>query len=292
MKTDTRNLFLFFFVLVGLSGGCRPVCTAEGPRRSQSIRLASYNIRTICDGDDRAWTVRAGALTEVVRRNEFDMFAVQEALAAQLKDLAALDEYAYIGRDRDGDGKGEHCAVFYKKDRFNVLDHGDFWYSETPGVPSCAWGARLNRMCSWGCFKDRLTGKTFYVFNSHTDHESAEARVRSSRLLLKQVKRIARGETAFCTGDLNATPDEEPIRILSDDGLLVDSYLCTKTPPLGPAGSFYAYRFDDPTPPKRIDFIFVTKNVEVLSYRTVDDDKKFRRYSSDHYPVLIEACWN
>ena len=52
------------------------------------------------------------------------MFAIQEGRTSQLKDMMILNEYSYIGRDRDGDNKGEHCAIYYKKDRFKVLKHG------------------------------------------------------------------------------------------------------------------------------------------------------------------------
>lgn len=43
------------------------------------------------------------------------MFAIQEGRTSQLKDMMILNEYSYIGRDRDGDNKGEHCAIYYKK---------------------------------------------------------------------------------------------------------------------------------------------------------------------------------
>ena len=70
-----------------------------------------------------------------------------------------LNEYSYIGRDRDGDNKGEHCAIYYKKDRFKVLKHGDFWYSETPDIPSYGWGARCRRICTWDILKTSGPGR-------------------------------------------------------------------------------------------------------------------------------------
>jgi len=216
------------------------------------------------------------------------MFAIQEGRTSQLKDMMILNEYSYIGRDRDGDNKGEHCAIYYKKDRFKVLKHGDFWYSETPDIPSYGWGARCRRICTWGYFKDLRTGKKFYVFNSHTDHEATEARRQSSFMLLEQVRKIAKGRPTFCTGDFNATPDEEPIQLLLKDSLLLDSYKCTLTPPKGPSGSFYAYDKTGKTA-KRIDFIFVTPKIKILSYHTIDDDIKYNKYSSDHFPVMVEA---
>ena len=48
-----------------------------------------------------------------------------------------MPQYAYIGIGRD-DGKqaGEYSAIFYKKDKFKVLDHGDFWLSTDTSRPN------------------------------------------------------------------------------------------------------------------------------------------------------------
>ena len=273
------NKKYYFLLLILLFAGGLPAKSSnlDKTKPEDIIRLASYNIRTKGDKGDKAWEVRLNALVDVVRRNKFDMFAIQEGRTSQLKDMMILNEFSYIGRDRDGDNKGEHCAIFYKKDRFKVLKHGDFWYSETPDIPSYGWGARCRRICTWGYFKDLRSGKKFYVFNSHTDHEATEARRQSSFMLLEQVRKIAKGKPTFCTGDFNATPDEEPIQLLLKDSLLLDSYKCTLTPPKGPSGSFYAY---DKTGniAKRIDFIFVTPKIKVLSYHTIDDDIKYNKY--------------
>ena len=72
------------------------------------------------------------------------------------------------------------------------------------------------------------------------------------------------------------------------DGLLQDSYESTQTSPQGPSGSFYAYDRTGKVS-KRIDFVFVTSKIKVLSYQTIDDDLKYNRYSSDHLPVMVEA---
>ena len=161
-------------------------------------------------------------------------------------------------------------------------------YNVQLDIPSYGWGARCRRICTWGYFKDLRSGKKFYVFNSHTDHEATEARRQSSFMLLEQVRKIAKGRPTFCTGDFNATPDEEPVQLLLKDSLLLDSYKCTLTPPKGPSGSFYAYDKTGKTA-KRIDFIFVTPKIKILSYHTIDDDIKYNKYSSDHFPVMVEA---
>ena len=265
MKCSINKKYYFLLLILLFAGGLPAKSSnLDKTKPEDIIRLASYNIRTKGDKGDKAWEVRLNALVDVVRRNKFDMFAIQEGRTSQLKDMMILNEYSYIGRDRDGDNKGEHCAIYYKKDRFKVLKHGDFWYSETPDIPSYGWGARCRRICTWGYFKDLRSGKKFYVFNSHTDHEATEARRQSSFMLLEQVRKIAKGRPTFCTGDFNATPDEEPVQLLLKDSLLLDSYKCTLTPPKGPSGSFYAYDKTGKTA-KRIDFIFVTPKIKILS---------------------------
>ena len=89
---------------------------------------------------------------------------------------------SYIGAGRDdGEDAGEHSAIFYKTSRFDLLDKGNFWFSETPDVPGKGWDATCcNRICSWGKFRDKESGKVFYFFNSHYDHQGKVARRESS----------------------------------------------------------------------------------------------------------------
>ena len=63
----------------------------------------------------------------------------------------------------------------------------------------------------------------------HYDHEGEVARRNSSLLMLQRVREIAGDNPVICTGDFNATPDSEPIRIILQDGLLNDAYSTTKT---------------------------------------------------------------
>src|SRR3546814_14316298 len=73
-----------------------------------------------------------------------------------------------------------YSAIFYKKDRFRLLDHDTFWLSETPEVPSKGWDAALNRICTWGKFRDKESRKEFFYFNLHMDHRGKEARKKST----------------------------------------------------------------------------------------------------------------
>ena len=227
----------------------------------------------------------------LARFHDFDIFGVQEAFKHQLDNILELENYAYVGSGRD-DGKdaGEHSAIIYKKDKFDVLGNGDFWFAENPDVQGKGWDATCcNRICSWAKFKDRRSGKEFFFFNSHYDHQGREARKNSSILLLKKIEEIAGNNIFFCTGDFNATPDDEPIQILANDGRLKDSYKISVQPPYGTEGTFNSFRLDS-SMKGRSDYIWVSEGVTVNKYGVLND-VQYGHFPSDHFPVLVNVTF-
>lgn len=106
-------------------------------------------------------------MCRLIEFHGFDIFGSQEVLDGQLHDmLAQLPDYDYIGVGRD-DGKtqGEYAPVFYKKERFRLLDEGHFWLSEITDRPNKGWDAALPRICTWGHFLDLQTKRRFWFFN-------------------------------------------------------------------------------------------------------------------------------
>lgn len=256
-------------------------------QKNTPLKVASYNLRYNTPNDGvNAWPNRKEQVKALINYHEFDIFGVQEALRGQLNDLAESDEFAFIGKGRD-DGKeaGEHSAIFYKKDRFKLTQSGDFWLSETPDKPSLGWDATCcNRICSWAKFTDLQTKKDFYFFSVHFDHQGVKARQESGKLMVQKMKEIAKNAPVICVGDLNSTPDTEQVKLIQT--LLNDSYQVTKVPPYGPVGTFNGFKFDAPME-NRIDYIFVSKNIQVLSYAALSDSKE-QRYPSDHLPVVAK----
>ncbi|UBM60110.1 endonuclease/exonuclease/phosphatase family protein [Marinilongibacter aquaticus] len=258
-------------------------------QKKNELVVGSYNLRYNNSGDgENAWPNRKEMVKSLIRFHEWDIFGTQEALKGQLDDVAELPEFAYLGKGRD-DGKdgGEHSAIFYKKERFDVLESGDFWLRENPDEPGKGWDATCcNRICSWALFKDNMSKKKFYFFNVHFDHQGVEARKQSGYLMEKKIKEIAGDKaTVFLTGDFNSTPDTEQIQVLSK--ALNDSRKVTEEAPYGPEGTFNSFKFDAPMD-KRIDYIFVSNHVEVLKYGVLTD-ALHKRYPSDHQPVMIKA---
>lgn len=278
-----RNIIIMLVLFLG-----RSISTEAQQKNANEYRVASFNIRmdTDYDGLD-AWKHRKDKVNALLKYHDLDIIGVQEGFIHQLQDIDRIDYLSYVGVGRD-DGKeaGEHSAIFYNNQKFKVVDKGDFWFSETPDVPGKGWDANCcNRICSWVQLQDKKTGKRFFVFNSHFDHEGKVARAESSKLLLKKIQEIAKGAPVIATGDLNSTPEMAQIKEISS--VLKDSYTNSKMAPYGPVGTFNAFKWNRENK-DRIDYIFVSKDIDVLNYATLADAVDMH-YPSDHFPVVSKV---
>ncbi|MCG2793319.1 MAG: endonuclease/exonuclease/phosphatase family protein [Weeksellaceae bacterium] len=255
---------------------------------AQDLKVMTYNIRLSLESDkENSWTNRKEDVLAMMHYYHPDYFGVQEAVPQQMVDLkTGLKDYDSVGVGRDdGKNQGEYSAIFYDKNKLEVLKSGTFWLSQTPDKPSKGWDAAYNRICTYALFKLKKGGKKFYAFNVHFDHVGNVARVNSSKLILEKIKELNPENIPLTlTGDFNLTDDSEPIKIISQS--LDDSYYHSKKPHYGPKGTFQA--FDVNVPAKdRIDYIFV-KGFEVESNRTINDRRENLLYPSDHFPILAE----
>jgi endonuclease/exonuclease/phosphatase family metal-dependent hydrolase len=257
---------------------------------SQEIKIMTYNLRyeNIIDGENN-WPDRRDFLLSQINYYEPEIFGTQEGIANQLKYLDDnLENYKYIGIGRDedtGNGTGEFAAIFYNIKKFKILESGTFWLSENPSKPGKGWDAAQNRICTYGLFQGIKDGKKFWLFNTHFDHRGDIARAESAKLILKQIKSINKKNYPFVlSGDLNLTPDQEPVKLLAKE--LNDSRSICVTKPFGPEETFTNFQVCV-KPEKRIDYIFTSKeNITVKKYAVLTDVQNVR-YASDHYPVLI-----
>ena len=264
------------------------LCLPATAQKKKEIRVATYNLRMDTPGDGvNAWPNRKENVKALILFHDFDIFGTQEGFVHQLKDLCEMPGYAYIGAGRDdGISGGEHSSIFYKTNRFKLLDSGNFWLSETPDQPGKGWDATCcNRICSWAKFRDANTKKDFFVFNVHFDHQGVVARRESGKLMVQKIKEIAGSNPVIFTGDLNSTPETEQVQTIQT--IVNDSYRVTAMPPYGPVGTFNGFRFDAPLK-DRIDYIFVSKHFSVSKYAVLTDALE-QRYPSDHLPVVAEV---
>ena len=253
----------------------------------QNYRVATFNIRLDSRSDSgNLWEDRAAAVTNLIRYHDFDIMGTQEGMHHQLELISkTLPYFARYGKGRnDGTTTGEHAAIYFKKEKFRLLKAGDFWLREDPSKPGLGWDATCcNRICSWVQLQDIKTGKKFFVFNAHFDHQGKIARVESSKLMLRKIKEIAAGMPAILTGDFNGDRESEWYKSLAASTMLRDSYKDVKYP-YEPSSSFNAFgrslnRMDV------IDHIFLTRHFKATSWAILTDTYK-GKFPSDHYPVL------
>ncbi|MEO5776785.1 MAG: endonuclease/exonuclease/phosphatase family protein [Flavobacterium sp.] len=256
---------------------------------AQNLKLMTYNIRLDLASDgENSWPNRKEYFCSQLAFYEPDVFGIQEALPHQVTDIATLlPKYNYAGIGRDGVGKGESSNIFFKKDRFEILQENTFWLSETPDVISKGWDAMLNRVCTYVLLKDKKTKQTFWVFNTHLDHIGELARTNSIQLILTKIKTLnTKNYPVFFMGDFNSEPTEERITNLKKE--MLDSRDISEEKPFGPSGTLNAFKHNEAVT-KRIDYIFLSKDnpFKVKKYAVLSDSKDLK-YPSDHLPVYVE----
>jgi endonuclease/exonuclease/phosphatase family metal-dependent hydrolase len=254
------------------------------------LNVMTFNIRYDNPEDSlNNWQYRKDVAAQVIKIHDVDLLGTQEVLVNQLKDLKVrLPEYNAIGVGReDGIEKGEYSAIFYKKNRFNELESGYFWLSETPEVAgSKGWDGACERIATWAILQEKYSKKEIFFINTHLDHVGKTARRKGVTLLLDRAKEYAKGKPVIITGDFNSRPDSEVFRHVTESGEFFDSRLIA---PLtsGPSGTFNAFGRIPEEKSDYIDYIFVTNQFEISSYEVLPE-KLNDIFVSDHMPVITK----
>ena len=251
---------------------------------AQTSTVLTYNIR--CEnGHDRKdrWELRKDALANTVLEHKPSIIALQEVLREQ---LAFLKErwpgYAQFGVGRDdGMGSGEFAPIFYDTSAFAFLEGKTIWLSPTPDVPSMGWDASCNRIVTLVILRERSSGDSLWVANTHWDAEGKEARRQSARIVFDLLTGpIARGRRTIFMGDLNAKSSEEPIRYLRAH--LTDA--CPKGRRCrGTFNGFDRLRLLS----RRVDYVWLSPGSWSVDAYDIPRPKVGCRQVSDHFPVVV-----
>lgn len=267
---------------------------AQNAARGLDLTVLSFNIRydNPADGEDR-WEKRRDQAAGLIRDHAPDVVGLQEALKGQLDDLGkVLAGYGRIGVGRnDGEERGEYSAILYRADRFEPVEEGTFWLSDTPETPgSKSWGNRVVRVCTWARFKEKQTGASFYLFNTHLDHENQPSREKSAALICERIAaRAGKAEPVIVTGDFNAGEKNAAVlAMLKPDTGLVDSFRVAH-PDEKQVGTFNGFGRSMGT--EKIDYVFVPKAATVLG-AGIDRRSKDGRFPSDHFAVWAKVRLN
>ncbi|MCD7714592.1 MAG: endonuclease/exonuclease/phosphatase family protein [Prevotella sp.] len=271
-------------------------CAADEKTR---VRWATFNIRLDLPSDSlNSWAYRKDSVANYVKANGIDIVGMQEVLYNQLEDLVArLPEYAYVGVGRDDGGKkGEASPIFYRTDRFEVLDSGTFWLSQYPDSAGfIGWDGGYPRIATWAKLREKASGKTLLAMNTHFDDTGTEAQRNAALLIIDRIKVLADGCPTVLSGDLNVDDQSEAYRtITQNEFVLRDAHKIAKVTS-GPAYTFHDFGQEPVAIRQKIDFIFVTPDI-VVNSSTVYQDHLYDPqrpetawgYISDHNPVMAE----
>lgn len=278
------SYILFFFVVYI---GCKPIKNVADIE-SGEIEVMTYNIRYGAakeKKDINNWVNRKDFLINQLKKYDADILGLQEVMDDQLKLISKeLSGYKFEVAKRNIKGVVSSSPVFYKYDKFKLVNGGTFWLSETPLKMSVGWDASEERICTYVLLKDKRTKRYFYVFNTHFDHKGKTAQIKSAYLIDKKIKEInTQDYPVLLLGDLNVQHYRDAYKFLSSN--YQDATKVSPETNLGPKGTFNWFDARR-SHPYQIDYIFLSDGVELLRYEVVEDEYK-STYPSDHFPILI-----
>lgn len=254
-------------------------------KEAGAMRIMSFNIRCTNVGKD-SWEDRIGIVSQTIIESEADSVGVQEATPEW---MAALNEtigdtYAYVGVGRDdGDNEGEYSAIFYLKGKYNVVDSGTFWLSETPDKVSFGWDAACRRVCTWVVLQNKETAEKYVHINSHFDHVGIAARKNSVDMIVNKAKEYTDLPVVF-TADMNVKQGSDNYNQFIESGVLRDTKFDT-------ANTMDYCTYHDTKPQNHkgdvIDYVMINEHFDAASYRVVTEGID-GRFVSDHYPIYAD----
>ena len=259
--------------------------TACGSATSLSVMTFNMRYDNPEDGQNN-WRFRRERIAGVIKAQEVDVLGTQELLSNQFNDLSGLlTGYQGVGVGRlDGAESGEYCAVFFRKDRFTLLDSGTFWLSETPEVVgSLGWDGACERIATWVVLRDR-DGREFFFIDTHLDHVGQVARDEGVSLLMKRIETLSGGRPVILTGDFNSEPGSSVVAHVQKDGVLHDA----KAIAAQRSGTDWSFSDFGQIPEAErplLDYIFVSGDIEAVRYEVLPDIFD-GGYVSDHAPVM------
>ncbi|MBQ8228484.1 MAG: endonuclease/exonuclease/phosphatase family protein [Clostridia bacterium] len=259
---------------------------SDVPQKSaDTVRIVSFNVR--CK-DDTFGSVegRSQLICAALEQYAPDSFGVQEATQEWLDILGEnLTDYAYISQMRDGKKSSEASAVFYLKDKYNLIESGTIWLSDTPDEFASKFTFSFcPRIATWATLQNKATGEVYTHINTHLDHVLESVRVKQINVLKTKIEELkTNGYPVVCTGDFNTKEGADAYNEMKN--CLLDSKYLAKNSDDGATFLNYGKNIFESRP---IDFIFVSEGTEVETYKIIDE-KIGDMYLSDHAALCADV---
>ena len=279
----------------------------------QRLRVVSFNMllnysEAHLEPIDR-WEMRKTRVMEYVLWAHPDVIGSQELQADQLDDLLSVigNEYDFYGTGvDDGEKKGDIPAIFYRKDRVELIEGRTFYFSETPTIISKNpfGGKNTFTFCH---FRDKKTGHEFLVLNTHLAFGNVDRRCYEACKLRDFLLETNFQLPLIITGDFNTFSFRQELDLPFYDGdkvvHTIENGGVADSPKLaifGHFGPLSSTNFSKETkkpfscegePGIILDHIFVSEGINVVSHG-IDAAQVDGHFPSDHFPVIADVIIN
>ena len=258
----------------------------EADELGEPIKVMSYNLKNGSPSQER----KENTIKDITDYMP-DTIGTQET---HLKWINALNdslsnEYELVGEQRYGDevprtqNDNEASAILYRKNKFNLIDSGTYWLSETPEVVNTKLeGSNYVRIMTYVVLERISDGVKFVHVNTHLN-STPELNLRQVEIMVNLVNEkiyLKHGKLpTYYTGDFNADPastNEDGYKYLISTGTenSRDIAEITSTENTIKGGGM-------------IDHCVVTKDDFLVTFFDVGDEKPDAD-TSNHLPVYVE----
>lgn len=277
-----RRFVLFVVAVMSLSG-----ISAEAKVEKACIMSFNIRIQFPADTGKYNWESRKEGCVKAIKKYHPDILGLQEATIEQkafiMKELPKyimIDGSTKPGTLDEGISYGFN-PIFFRADRFELLDYGTFWLNEDQTPEKKGWDAEYVRNANWVKLRFKKSGQIVFFFNTHFDNSGAKARQESSALVTRKVKEIAGDKAvAFLAGDFNTNSDDKGIKSLTS--FFQESSKTVKKADKTPSFNDFGRKGSKP---EMTDHIFY-RNAAANSFNVVSEAKYGIKYISDHYPII------
>ena len=256
-------------------------------KANEATRIMSFNLRCV-DDEEGSIHNRSQIAVAIIDQYAPDSFGIQEATPKWIKilDKKFSEKYARVGEGRSPiEMFTEYSAVYYRKDKYNLIDSGTIWLSETPEKKYTKdFESKHNRIATWAVLEDKETGEKFTHINTHLDHVLESTRVEQSKVLLNKISELEKSTKVICTGDFNTYETAEAYSVMTAS--MDDTKLLAEKSDTGI--TFHKYGTIEEHEDGAIDFIFTTKGMKVDTYKIIRNTVE-GMYPSDHYPIVADV---
>lgn len=266
------------------------------------IRIMSFNVQCYEDDEDNTnwWAKRATLNIKTIKKYAPDVIGFQEFSHRHAADYREhMPEYDHTPLPNLDEF--EDATIFWLRDKYELLDAGQFWLSPTPEVPSTGWGVEDDILqARWVKLRERKRGAQFIHLNTHFEDGGwgEQSRQESSKLVCTRLDQLQAGVLpALATGDFNCNPWDPAYRIFMANGFS-DAYRAAGNADTEASSTFHGFRGKDYFGLEwggsifwRVDWVLTRDGAQRMqtTASTIVRDAEPPLYPSDHYPVVAEV---